>query len=464
MKRTVMDRVPVVASGTAVQPTQARQTHPLRYAVGMFGTSIPINMFNAYLAYFYVERHGLDGRIYATIMIIYTVIDALDNVAYGYLSDRTRSRWGRRRPWMMVAAPLLAICLVAFFAVPDSLTGVSLVVWFAIFAIGTETFDSMLNASYGPVLPESFRTEKRRATANSLRQGFQLVAMALSIAMTPKLTQWFGFSQVAVAFAVIALVVIMIMATGVREDPAVQSQPQPRLLDTIKGILTTRQFWPIALAGGAYSAGMGLTVAAVPFFVTYALGRNQGDGTYLLVAVLATAVLALPAWTALVRRHGALVGWRTALITLTAGLLVLTMITGLGSGIGVCVVIGLGYAGVLATVDLIVARLLDADTAAHGIRRESMFLAGFGLLNQLSGFAQSLGFLLVAVLFGYHSGTVPGPHPERAARFLQSVLPACFLVVAVVCSWFVRLPAPPDTESSSVEEAHADEPHAPGQS
>ena len=63
------------------------------YAVGMFGTSIPINMLKTYAAIYYVDSLGLTTTQFALMLLIYTFIDAADNPIYGFLSDRTRSRF-----------------------------------------------------------------------------------------------------------------------------------------------------------------------------------------------------------------------------------------------------------------------------------------------------------------------------------------------------------------------------------
>ncbi|MDK6474617.1 MFS transporter, partial [Aerococcus urinae] len=100
----------------------------------------------------------------------------IDNPIFGYFSDRTRSRWGRRRPYLIVGALVLLIGMIALFWVPDAVVAAkttSLVAWFTTFAILSEAADSMINAAYGSLLPELFPQEKRRALANSLRQGFQ---------------------------------------------------------------------------------------------------------------------------------------------------------------------------------------------------------------------------------------------------------------------------------------------------
>ncbi len=414
-----------------------RPTAPARYAVGMFGTSLPINMFTAFMAYFYINDLGMSTRAYAAVLAVYAVIDAVDNPVYGYLSDRTRTRWGRRRPWMVLAAPVLGISFVLFFS-PPNLDGWALVAWFALFVLLTGTSDSLVNANYGALLPELFPQEKRRAVANSMRQGFQLVAMILSVAMVPMVAAQIGYSATALILAVVAVVVIIFCATGAREDPAAWQVEPPRLWDTVKTIVSQRKFWILALAGGAYSAGMALVIAAVAFFVDYTLGLPSGNSTYLLATVIGVSALCLLVWTKLVRRYGPERIWRLALILLAGALALMSLATGLYSAIAIGILVGMGYSGVMATNDLIVARLLDEDAARTGQRREGMFLAAFGFFNRLNAWIKSLAFLAVSVLFGFESGEDPGPAPDQAARFLISVFPAVLVAIAAVLSFFVR--------------------------
>ena len=419
-------------------PAEPRRTPPLRYAVGMFGTSIPINMFLAFMAFYYVDGRGLDVRAYAAVMGAYAIIDAIDNPVYGYLSDRTRTRWGRRRPWMVLGAPLLALSFVAFFSVPDGVQGATLVAWFAIFTVLTGTTDSLVNANYGALLPELFPEEDRRAVANSLRQGFQLVAMIIAVALVPMLTDAIGISRTAQIFGVVATSVIIYCALGAREDSSVQHMDQPRLLDSVKVIVSNRKFWLIALTSGAYSAGMALVVAAVPFFVKYTLGLPGAHATYLLAAVIGVSGLCLLLWTRLVRRFDPERIWRVALIVLAVALGTMLLADSLATAIVFGALVGLGYSGVMATMDLIVARLLDEDTARTGVRREGMFLSAFGFFNRLNAAVKSLAFLAVFALFGFQSGDSPGERPGDAARFLTAVFPCALVTVSAILSRFVH--------------------------
>ena len=96
-----------------------KKTSPFRYGIGMFGTSMPINMFKSFAAIFYVDMLGLDMKKYSLVLFIYTFVDAIDNPVYGFLSDRTRTKWGRRRPWLIIGAPLLVLCFILFYNVPS---------------------------------------------------------------------------------------------------------------------------------------------------------------------------------------------------------------------------------------------------------------------------------------------------------------------------------------------------------
>lgn len=430
-------------------------TRPARYAVGMFGTSIPIGMFLAYMAFFYIDRLGLDARVFAAVMIGYAVVDAVDNPVYGYLSDRTRTRFGRRRPWLVAGAPLLALSLVLFFSPPADVEGFRLVLWFAVFAVLTETLDSLVNANYGALLPELFPDQRRRATANSLRQGAQLVALVVSVALTPLVTSLIGYQTTAIVYGALAAAAILFTAFGAHEDPAAQASREPRILESVRAIFGTATFWRIAVTNGAYASAMALVVAGAPFFVKYALGLPDANATYLLATVILMSIGTLALWTRVVHRRGPLPVWRVSLVVLALSLVPMYLASTLLGAVAAGALLGLGYSGVIATADLVMARLLDADAARTGMRREGMFIAAFGFFNRLSAVVKSLAFLAIATVFGFVSGDEPGPQPGEAARFLMTVFPFALVVVAAITARSVRLPEDPGRE-------HA-EPPGPGE-
>lgn len=446
------DAVPV--SATPGSPAGARPltagTPPWRYAIGMFGTSIPINMIKGSILLFYVDILGLDVRAYGVVMAIYAVIDALDNPVLGYLSDRTRSRFGRRRPWLLIGAPLLAASMIALFSPPSGIEGMALVLWFAVFAIACELFDSMLNANYGALLPELFPVESRRAVANALRQGFPLVAMIISLALTPVLTTSVlgteestgGFTITAIIYAALAVTVISVMALGVTENPRYSPRERPGFLTGIGQILRNRWFWSVGLTGACYGIALALVLSGIQLYVRYSLGLPVAYSFFLQGAVILIAAGGLAIWSRIITRIGALRSWRLAFLVLTLGFAVMFFASDLLSALGAAVVMGMGWSGMMATNDLVVARVLDADAARTGEHREGLFLSAFGVFGRLNGAITGLALASLGIFFGYNSGDDPGSQPDLAFRFYLCVYPFALTLIGAIASRFITVPAP----------------------
>ncbi|WP_346433923.1 MFS transporter [Nonomuraea composti] len=430
------------------------RTPAWRYAIGMFGTSIPINMIKGSMILYYVDILGLDVRAYGAVMVIYAIIDALDNPLLGHLSDRTRTRFGRRRPWLLVGAPMLSACMIAFFSAPASLEGAGLVLWFAVFAILCEAFDSMLNANYGALLPELYPRERDRAVANSLRQGFQLVALVISLAVTPLLTTEVfgterstqGFQTTAIVYGAVALAVIVFMALSARERPRYATRERPRLLPSVWSIVRNPLFWTVGLTGACYGIAMALVLSGIQLYVRYSLGLPVVNALYLQGVVILVSAAGLVAWTRVVARRGALWTWRIAFAVLAVSFAGLFLATDLATGIAAGVLVGAGWSGMLATNDLIVARVLDVDASRNGEHREGLFLSAFGFFSRLNGVVTGLALTSLGLLFGYNSGTDPGADPGLAFRVYLCGYPFVLTAIGAIAARLITVPieTPPE--------------------
>jgi len=420
----------------------SQRAKSFNYAIGMFGTSIPINMLKTFAFTFYVLGLGVTTKQWAAMLFIYTFIDALDNPFYGFLSDRTRSRWGRRRPWLVIGTPLLILCFVAFYNVPAFLAGESIFAYGMFFYIMTGTLDSVINANYAALFPELFREDTSRAKTNAMRQAFQLVAMIISIALTPTITDALGYGLTAILYGILAGVVILYMSFTSRERDPEPEEEIPGLWKAIKDLLTNKKFWVAGFANAFYSAAMSLVLASVPFYVEYALGLSSGQSTFLLAAVLLIAIAGVALWAWLVRRFSLMPIWRASLAVLAVTFIPLYFASGLVSAIIFSAFIGLGFAGVITTMDLIGAKIMDEDTAKHGLRREGIISNALGFMNRMNGLFTSVAYLLVARLYGFESGDVPGPSPDQAARFLMTIVPPILMVISFGFSWFINFNNP----------------------
>ncbi|QDP98964.1 MFS transporter [Microlunatus elymi] len=437
-----------------------RPTPPWRYAIGMFGTSIPINMVKGSMILYYVDILGLDVRAYGVVMTVYAVIDALDNPVLGYLSDRTRTRFGRRRPWLVIAGPLLAASMIGFFSAPTSLDGIGLVIWFAVFAILCEACDSVLNANYGALLPELYPHERKRAKANSLRQGFQLAALVISLAVTPALTtsvlgserSTVGFTTTAIVYGVIAAAVIIFMVIGIRENPHYATDQRPRLIAGIRSIIANPLFWKVGLVGACYGIAMAMVLSGVQLYVRYSLGLAVSSALYLQGVVIIMSVGGLAIWTRVVARRGALWSWRLAFAILAVSFIGLFLAHGLVTALAAGVLVGAGWSGMLANNDLIVARVLDNDAERNGEHREGLFLSAFGTFGRLNGIVSGLALTSLGVFFGYNSGRDPGDQPGFAFRMYLCVYPFVLTAIGAIAARFITVPEPAADRRRSARE------------
>jgi glycoside/pentoside/hexuronide:cation symporter, GPH family len=420
------------------------------YAIGMFGTSIPINMLKAFAIFFYVDKMGLTTNQIASILFVYTFIDAADNPIYGFLSDRTRTRWGRRRPWLVISTPLMVLCFIAFYSTPASLTATALFWYAAVFYTLTGTLDSVINANYGALFPELFRTDASRAATNALRQAFQLVAMIISIALTPVVTSAIGYSATSILYGIVGGAVILYMAFTSKEVAVRQEDEKPRLWHSIKCLLANRKFWIAGLTNAFYSAAMGLVLASMPFFVKYTLKIADSQATYLFASVLLIAIGFVSFWAWLVRKFSLIPIWRVALGTLCLSFIPLFFANTLISALIASVFVGIGFSGVITTMDLIGAKIMDEDTKKYNLRREGIIASAMGFMNRLNGLFISLAFYLVFTLFGFESGDNPGSQPDSAARFLLTVFPVVLMVISFTFSFFINFGAARQTPAEPI--------------
>lgn len=419
------------------KPAEAKGSRwkTFNYSVGMFGTSIPINLLKTYAFAYYVDTLGVTSAQWGLIMLIYAFIDAADNPIYGYLSDRTRTRWGRRRPWLVIGTPLLVLCLVLFFSPAAWLSANQLFIYAMLFYILTGTLDSVINANYGALFPELFKTDLSRAKANALRQAFQLVAMIISIALTPIVVDALGWSTTAIIYGILGGAVILYMTFTSHEEHICLDEAKPKIWDSVKSLLTNRKFWVAGVSNAFYSAAMSMVMAGLPLYAKYKLGIGGWKQALLMGLVLVVAIVSVAIWAAFLKRYDLVKVWRWALLSLAISFVPLYFAQGYFMALICASLVGFGFAGVITTMDLIHARVMDEDKAKHNVRREGIISNALGFMNRLNSLFTGGAFLLLKSLYGYESGDVPGSQPDQVALFIIAIFPLIMTLLSYACSY-----------------------------
>ncbi len=105
---------------TSSQPdTITNRNSPIVYGIGTMALMIMTQAFSGYYMFYYVDVLGLAVTLAAVVNVIYAIWDAVNDPLMGYISDNTRTRWGRRRPWLLAGLPFYLLVMVLFFSVPE---------------------------------------------------------------------------------------------------------------------------------------------------------------------------------------------------------------------------------------------------------------------------------------------------------------------------------------------------------
>jgi GPH family glycoside/pentoside/hexuronide:cation symporter len=408
----------------------------IAYALGALGLTLPGQTFGTYLAFYYLDHLGLAASAFALARLVFSVWDAVNDPLFGYLSDRTRTPWGRRRPWLFVGLPFLLLAFYLTFSVPGPFLQGPALFWYCLGVIlFFETFAALTWVNHAALFPELFRKEEERARANAWRQGFYFVGLAVSIALTPLVYTALGFPGMALLYGGLGGLLVLLFLKSIREDPKAQEAEPLPFIPAFRYTLGNQAFWIYSLAALFLLFAVGLFGAAMPFYAKYALGLGPEATSLLFATVLLAALPSVFLWARLAGTLGPKGAWLLAIFLLALGALLLFLPRTLLEALPVGLLIGVGFGGVLVLGDVLLAEVIDRDAEVTGRRREGVYYSVYGFINRLSGPLQALSFALLTPLFGYVSGEVPGPRPEAAFRFLMAGPPFVATLLALALAF-----------------------------
>jgi len=220
------------------------------------------------------------------------------------------------------------------------------------------------------------------------------------------------------------------MALTTREVAITEEEIKPKFFESVRDLFLNKKFWIAGLANAFYSAAMSLVLSSMPFFTKYTLKIPNSQSTILFASVLIVAIVGVSVWAWLVRKYSLIPVWRAALAFLAVAFVPLYFANSLSTAIIGSVLVGFGFSGVITTMDLIGAKVMDEDTQKHKQRREGIISNALGFMNRLNGLFTSAAFSLVFILYGFESGDNPGVQPQNAARFLLTMFPFVMMLIS----------------------------------
>ena len=436
------------------------------YASGSLGGNALGRTRDLWLIFFYlgdedgdVERRGAAFAIGA-VLVIGRLIEAFDDPLIGYWSDRTRSRWGRRIPFVLAATPFMAIFFVLLWIPPNPGETVGNVIFLFAILWFFNLFSTLSGGPMESLLPEIARRNDDRLSIVGWQVAFGVVGTAVAFIGTGLLVDTFGFVAMAIIVAAVAFASRYIALTGAwrrsievskeiyAEDQKVE---RPSVWQSITTCLRNDQFLVFLPSFVLYSVGVQIITGVMPFYVESVLGRDE-PGTMVAVlsaCALGVLMLILPVAILLARRRSKrqVYGWGMLFAGLYFPLFAiagfLPGIPVVAQGITYALLIGVALAPVQTFPNALIADITDYDTVRTGERREATYYATQQTLEKIAG-AAGPGILIALLALG---STAEDPLGIRLVGPVAGVLALAGYVV------FRRFWLPDNVTEESVAEA-----------
>ncbi|MBE3576959.1 MAG: MFS transporter [Limnochordales bacterium] len=419
----------------------------LAYSFGSLGSALLSQAFNTYILFFYVDTLKAAKIAIGNVMFLYGIWNAINDPLFGLISDRTSTRFGRRRPYIALGTIPLMIAFYLLWRPPYTAAEAGkLIAYYALLVFLWDGLYTLVILNWTALFPEMFVSLAERSRVSAYRQMFGILGMVLGIALAPAIYGSWGWPAMGLIFALISGISIFISLLGSQERHAGSSNrqagsaPPLGLVDALRYTLANRSF-AFYVAGNFLVQLVFLILTAVlPFYTKYVLGLDSFQTSLLLLTVFAFAFAAMPFWSRYTIRKGArhvmLVGTALFAIFLWGFWLASDLLTALVTG----ALVGVALAALMMLFDVLLADIIDEDEVRVGQRREGAY---FGIQAFIFRLGISIQAVLVTRLLDA-SGYVPDAavQPQAALmvmRLLLSGIPALLLLLAFVAIWYYPL-------------------------
>ena len=194
-----------------------KKTHYFIYSLGNFANTLIYNVFSNRVQFFYIDLIGLSPAVAGIIWTVFGIWNAVNDPLMGALSDRTRTRWGRRIPYVMIATVPMVLAFI-FLWTPPTTNKMLTAIYFLVMLVIFDTLFSLVTTAYTSLFPEIAIELADRSLLSAFREGLATIALLLSFILAPTLSESIGFVWMAVVIGVITAATYMISMWGTHED------------------------------------------------------------------------------------------------------------------------------------------------------------------------------------------------------------------------------------------------------
>ncbi len=437
----------------------------LAYGAGDLGPAITANILSVFLLIFFTNVAGLEPAMAGSIVMIGKIWDAINDPIVGMMSDRTRSRWGRRHPWMIFGAIPFGIFfflqwLVPHFSNDPAANQWGLFWYYVVISIFFNSFYTAVNLPYTALTPELTQDYDERTNLNSFRFGFSIGGSILSLLLVgrifdiPSLVNH-PIQQHLVMGAVCAVISVLPLywcvwgtRKRVKETERLRQETSNEVsipyVEQLKIVFNNKPF--LFVIGIYLCSWLALqnTVSVIPYFVKNWMGLTTQDFINVIIAVQVTAFIMLFVWKEVSERVGkkavyfmGMTIWIIAeigLFMVQPGQIWLMYALAVMAGFGVSTAYLIPWS--------MIPDVIELDELQTGQRREGVFYAFMVLLQKV---ALAIGLFLVGWVLQQSgflktlAGEAESIQPASALwaiRVLVGPAPLVVLIIGLILAYF----------------------------
>jgi GPH family glycoside/pentoside/hexuronide:cation symporter len=413
-------------------------------AQNIVGTCLGVHLFM-----FYTDVVGLSPLWVSAGLFVATMWDAVLGVWMGRISDRTRWRSGRRRPWLLIGALPYAAAFVALLMPPAALSGPALGIYFVLMLVILNSAGTIVQVPTLSLLPEMARDYDDRTRMAASRELLGNVGDLLGLLLPLAILLALGFrgepdpnarglaqnafAIAALAIGAIALASLAIVHRGTREDRRARAAERTSWIEAFGALRNNRAF-RILLGASALGA---LGLAFVQTMILYVLEHvmHERDPAIQMAAFVTNALAAIgsyPLWMRLAKRRGKPTAFRIGLIAST-----LTFASVFAAGPGatwllfaVMIFSGVANVGFWMLLSSLSADVTDLDELESGQRREGLFAGFFALIRKCAFALAAAGVGVGLTVVGYRENAEQSAETIFGLKLLFALPPTLLLVLA----------------------------------
>jgi glycoside/pentoside/hexuronide:cation symporter, GPH family len=416
------------------------------YSFGNFANTIAYQVFGNRIQFYYIDVLGLNAGIAGILWSVYGLWNAVNDPLMGQLSDRTRTRFGRRVPYVALGAIPLGLSFF-FLWTPPSQSPFILAAYFLMILFIFDTLYSLTFIAYNALFPEVARTHRDRIDLSTTREILATIALIAALILAPILAEEVGYFTMGAIMGGLIAAGYLIAVIGVKERPIDETREQSfGLGHALQIVLANRAFRWFLGANISKEYIWLLLASMLPFWRKYALGiqaevdvfgvrLSAGDADAILLGVpILLAIPTLLVWRPIVARLGYRKTWTIGTLTFLPGLLVMAFAQDFNSGLLGTMLTIPGLANSMIMPFPVISEIIDEDAKLeHGFRREGLFFGMNSGIIKLAFFAQGLLFAFVTAVTGFQSGSdVQTESAVWGIRFLIGITPA---IAALIVAW-----------------------------